>query len=208
MILFNTYGRHALSAAFTVFVVTAANLASAASSYSETYEDRVVNCTELQTGKFTLKMVEAFSGDTSSFDPFTTVTIQVGDVSFSALLGTDCKFRQGATKARLQQIVSLPSGGGALALDVQLSWAGGVLTATVRGFPPISGSPIGDDLYNSATIGAVSGTVVSSVQFISPTANITVSSTTPVAGTATEKLKGACSTQFNLRRVKVAGSAQ
>jgi hypothetical protein len=126
MFLFNSSRRSIVPAALAL-IVSASGSALASSSYSEIYEDRVAKCTEIQTGKWTLKFSEPFVGDTSTFTNFSTVVVTVGDVSFTTQLGTDCKYRPGVTHARVQQVVSLPGGGGALALDVSLSWAGGVL---------------------------------------------------------------------------------
>ena len=205
-VLFRFPVRRALPAALAITLGAVANLASAATAYQETYEDKLSHCVNLTTGKFTFATSQSFVGDTSDFNQFTTVNIVVGDVTVSKQLGADCQFRPGVTHARVQQVVTLPSGGGALALDVQLSWAGNVLNAVVRGFPPLSGSPIGDTIYATGTPGLVNGTVSGSINFVSASQNITVNASVPVSGTLTQKTKNSCSSSFNIKRVKVGGA--
>jgi hypothetical protein len=180
----------------------AAASCSFADTYSETFEDKLSHCVEFQTGKWTLVMSGSTNADLSGLNNFSTVVITVGDVNFTAQLGNDCRYTPGKTSARVQQVVQLPGGGGALAMDAQLSWANGQYNIVLRGFPPLSGSPLGSQIYATGTPGLVSGTATASVNL----GGTVFTSSIPANGTLTQKTKNSCSTSFTIKRVKLSGS--
>ena len=190
--------------AVAVMALATAAPVHAGASYQEFFLNRVSKCVDYQSGSFTLQ-VSSPIGDTSSFNYATFVTIRIGGMSYSTQLGRDCQYRAGATSAHLQEIVSLPAGGGALGMDVQLSWAGGALNATIRGLPPVAGTSVGESVFDSGALGAVSRTVVSTITMSSPTQTVTVNSSVPLSGSVTQKNKKSCG-GIALRKVQLTGT--
>ena len=185
--------------ASVAILATVSSLSLAAGSYSELVYDKVSKCNKFQLGGYTLIMSDPV-GDTSGFNAFTPVVVTVGQSSFTTQLGADCKYRAGATSARVQQVV-FTQGGGALALDIQLSWGSGVLTAIVRGFPPVSGPSAGSVILASNQVGPVNSSVSGSVAV----GAATVSETIAVSGSATEKFKKSCG-GITARKVQLSGN--
>ena len=200
MILFNFRARRMAVAASVAALATVSTLSLAAGSYSELVYDKVSKCNKIQLGGYTLSMTDPV-GDTSGFNAFTPVVITVGQHSFTTQLGADCKYRAGAASARVQQVV-FTQNGGALALDVQLNWGGGSLTAVVRGFPPVSGPSAGSVILSGAQVGPVNSSVSGSVAV----GAATVSETIAVSGSATEKFKKSCG-GITSRKVQLSGNA-
>lgn len=188
--------------ALALAICVAAASCSFADTYSETYEDKLSHCTEFQTGKWTLVMSGTTNADLSGLTNLSAVSITVGDATFRTQLGADCRFAPGKTSARVQQVVTLPGGGGVLALDAQLSWGGGNYTFVLRGFPPFAVSPLGSQIYATGTPGLVNGTASASVNL----GGTVFTSSVPANGTLTQKTKNSCSTQFTIKKVKLSGS--
>lgn len=187
-------------------MVAAANAVAGTLSLQETFEDKVSKstCSEYQTGRFSSVLDFSTAADFSSFDPTTPFIVTIGDFSLNTTLRAACTYKTGDTVAHVQQ-VNL----GELASDTVLSWGGGHVTATVRGWTGdptgnVIASPVAQDIQTAGVPGAVSVDVPVSIQF--PSIGLTLSGSIPVTGSMTEKTKQLCGSPNPVDRIKVNGS--